>query len=205
MIKLVMLFKRVDSMLYYTFKYPFYKGLFKRIGARTRILKPLKIEGYEHITLGRNVIIGKYTWLAAYPFAGGSVTLEINDEAVIGNFNHIYASEKIVIGKNVLTADKVYISDNRHTYERVDIPVMHQPIKQLEPVTIGEGTWIGENVCIFGASIGKNCVIGANAVVNKNIPDYSLAMGSPARVVKRFCFTDGIWKKVDQNGDFISN
>jgi acetyltransferase-like isoleucine patch superfamily enzyme len=179
--------------------------VFKKMGRRTRILRPLKIEGYQNIILGNKVVISKYTWLAAVPLTGDSVQLEIQDGAVIGNFNHIYATQKIVIERKVLTADKVYISDNLHHFDKVDMAILDQPIKQLLPVIIGEGSWIGENVCIIGASIGKNCVIGANSVVNKNIPDYSVAVGSPAKVIKRFCFTDHVWKKVDLLGDFIDN
>jgi len=173
------------------------------MGSGTRIHKPLKVEGYNNICLGKKVIIGKYTWLAAIALTGKEVTLEIDDGAVIGNFNHIYATRKIVIGKNVLTADKVYISDNLHQYERTDLAILNQPIKQLEDVYIGEGTWIGENVCILGSSIGRNCVVGANSVVNKNIPDYCVVVGSPAKIIKRYCFTDNVWKKTDNNGDFI--
>jgi acetyltransferase-like isoleucine patch superfamily enzyme len=202
MIKIVQF---IHSVYYYFFKYPLYKCLFKKIGCRTRVLNPLKIEGYKNISLGKNVAIGKYTWLAAVPLTGESTILEIHDGAVIGNFNHIYATQKIVIEKKVLTADKVYISDNLHVFNDVTTPIMDQPIRQLAHVTIREGSWIGENVCIVGASIGKNCVIGSNSFVNKDIPDYSVAIGSPAKVVKKFCFTDQIWKKVDSNGNFIEN
>lgn len=205
MIKVLKLFKFFGSIYYYFVIYPFYKMVFKKIGRRTRILRPLKIEGYQNIVLGNKVIISKYTWLAAVPLTGDSVQLEIQDGAVIGNFNHIYATQKIVIEKKVLTADKVYISDNLHHFDKVDMAIVDQPIKQLSPVIIGEGSWIGENVCIIGASIGKNCVIGANSVVNKNIPDYSVAVGSPAKVIKRFCFIDHMWKKVDLHGYFIEN
>jgi acetyltransferase-like isoleucine patch superfamily enzyme len=121
----------------------------------------------------------------------------IGDGSCIGNFNHIYATKSIVIGKNVLTADKVYISDNLHGYEDISLPILHQPIKQIGTVIIGDGSWLGENVCVIGAKIGVNCVIGANSVVTKDIPDYCVAVGSPAKIIKRYCFEKQEWLKVD--------
>ena len=64
----------------------------------------------------------------------------------------------------------------------------------LKPVIIGEGSWLGENVCVCGASVGKHCVIGANSVVTRDIPDYCIAVGSPARVVKRYNFDKNTWE-----------
>jgi len=63
---------------------------------------------------------------------------------------------------------------------------MHQRVRFKREVKIGEGSWIGESACIIGARVGKNCVIGANAVVTSDIPDYSVAVGVPAVVIKQF-------------------
>jgi acetyltransferase-like isoleucine patch superfamily enzyme len=97
----------------------------------------------------------------------------------------------------VLTADKVYISDNQHTYDNPDIPIQNQPIKQCKTIIIKEGSWIGENVCIIGACIGKNSVIGANSFVTHDIPDYTIAVGAPARVIKKYNFKTRKWEKVE--------
>jgi len=66
----------------------------------------------------------------------------------------------------------------------------------LSPVSIGDGSWIGENVCIVGATIGKNCVIGANSVVTKNIPDFCVAVGIPARIIKRYDLNKCAWIRI---------
>ncbi len=161
------------------------------------VQKLLRIDGKQNIHIGNNVIIQKMSWLAAVPLTGEKdCILEIGDGTIIGHFNHIYATGKIVIGKNVLTADKVFISDNQHGYEDITLPILKQAIKQLPPVYIGDGTWIGENSCILGASIGKNCVIGANSVVNKNIPDYCIVVGAPARIIKKYNKISEKWEKV---------
>ena len=64
-------------------------------------------------------------------------------------------------------------------------------------VVVGEGSWLGENVCVMGASIGKHCVIGANAVVTRDVPDYSVAVGCPARVIKRYNPVTQQWQQTD--------
>lgn len=174
-----------------------YRKYFRGIGKNVYINSLLKLNGAKNISIGDNVCIEYKTWLAAIPLTGSSeCTLEIGDECSIGHFNHIFATKKIVISKKVLTADNVYISDNLHSYENINLPIKEQPIKQLNSVYIGEGTWIGENVCIIGASIGKHCVIGANAVVTKDIPDYSIAVGVPAKVIRKYNHNKKQWDRI---------
>lgn len=168
------------------------------------IINPLRIDGMENISLGKGVRIYAKTWLAAVPLTGmPDCLLEIGDGTVIGNFNHIYATHRVIIGKKVLTADKVYISDNLHGYENIHVPIMDQPIVQNKTVEIGDGTWLGENVVIMGSKIGKNCVIAANAVVNRDIPDYCIAAGVPAVIIKRYDTQRNAWFRTKKNGDFL--
>ena len=123
-------------------------------------------------------------------------TLKIDNNTVIGHFSHIIALKDIHIGSNVLMADKVFISDCTHEYEQIDTPIIQQPVRILSPVSIGDDSWIGENVCILGASVGRHCVIGANSVVTKDIPDYTVAAGNPAKILKRYDFLNQCWVKV---------
>lgn len=173
------------------------KKKYRFLSSKAVIQKLLRVDGKENISIEKDVIIQKMTWIAAVPLTNAEVChLKIGEGSIIGNFNHIYATGEIIIGKNVLTADKVYISDNLHQYEDINSPIMFQGIKQLPKLVIGDGSWIGENVCIIGASIGKNCVIGANSVVTKDIPDYSVAVGSPARIIKKYNIISQKWEKV---------
>jgi acetyltransferase-like isoleucine patch superfamily enzyme len=137
------------------------------------------------------------SWLAAVPLTGNdNVHLTLEDGATLGHFNHIYATQSVIIEKDVLTADKVYVSDNLHNYEDVTLPVIKQPIKQCKPVVIGEGSWLGEHVCVIGASVGKHCVVGANSIVIHDVPDYSVAVGAPAEVIKRYDHKTQTWERV---------
>jgi acetyltransferase-like isoleucine patch superfamily enzyme len=169
---------------------------YKKLGWHSYIQKPLKVNGKKNISIGRKVLVQYKTWLAAMPLTGTPhPVLEIGDGSLIGNFNHIYATKKIVLGKQVLTADKVYISDNIHGFEDIHTPVKHQPVVQKNEVYIGDGSWLGENVCVIGAKIGRQCVIGANSVVTRDIPDYCVAAGSPARIIKRYNHDTKSWEQ----------
>jgi acetyltransferase-like isoleucine patch superfamily enzyme len=168
------------------------------------IIDPLKIDGGKNISIGNNCLIQYKTWLAALPLTGADkCQLVIEDGVVIGHFNHIYATKSIVIEKDALLADRVYISDNLHNYSNPMIPIKNQNIIQKNEVVIGSGCWIGENVSIIGASVGKNSMIGANSVVTKDISDYCVAVGIPARIIKRYNFKTNTWERTDSKGIFI--
>ena len=193
-----MILERIKNGFYTRIFKFFYRSKFKMFGNKSHIFFPLKLNGLENISIGDNVHIAYKTWLAALPLTGDvNCNLHIMDGCQIGNFNHIYATKSIIIGKNVLTADRVYISDNLHSYEDIELPILKQPIKQIGNVEIGEGSWLGENVCVLGSKIGKHCVIGANSVVTKDIPDYSIAAGIPAKIIKKYCFNQNEWVKVN--------
>jgi acetyltransferase-like isoleucine patch superfamily enzyme len=97
----------------------------------------------------------------------------------------------------VWTGHHVYITDQNHGYERVDLPISMQTQPE-NPVVIGDGSWIGAgSVILPGARIGKHVAIGANSVVNGEIPDFSVAVGSPAKVVKQYSEHSG-WLPADE-------
>jgi acetyltransferase-like isoleucine patch superfamily enzyme len=169
---------------------------FKRLEFGSMVRKPLRMDGRRFISLGRHVIVQNQSWLFAAQIDEHEPNLFIDDGCVIGNFNHIASVRSVVFGKYVLTADRVYVSDNVHEFEDVNTPIMNQPVRFKSAASIGDGSWIGENVSIIGARIGKHCVIGANSVVTRDIPDFSVAVGAPATVIKRFNPTSNRWERV---------
>ena len=190
---------RVTRKIRHIFYYLLNRTKFQSIAYSTDIHKGVKIDGKSNLSLGEHVIVQRFSWLGALPLTGEeSCSLEIEEGSVIGSFNHIYATHRVIIGKNVLMADRVYISDCSHSYKNVDVPIINQPIKQLNDVIIGNGAWIGENVCIIGCKVGQNSVIGANSVVTSDIPDYCVAVGSPARVIKKYNKKLNRWEDVER-------
>lgn len=179
---------------------------FGQWGRRTLVIAPIAIEGPDRIHLGDDVYVAAQTCLAAVPHTGDTTCrLEIGDSARIGRFNHIYATRLIRIGRQVLTANGVYISDNQHGYRDITKAVVDQPIIQSKDVVIGDGSWIGHNACIAGASIGRHCVVGANSVVTRDIPDYCVAVGAPAIVIRRFDPARAAWFATGPDGAFLDN
>jgi acetyltransferase-like isoleucine patch superfamily enzyme len=84
-------------------------------------------------------------------------------------------------------ARNVYIADHSHAYDDVGVPVLAQGVTRVAPVEIEDGAWLGQNVVVGpGVRIGAGAVVGANSVVLSDVPDYSVAVGAPARVVRTF-------------------
>lgn len=156
------------------------------------IYYPLRIINAKNICIGQHVDIYKngYFWLNSF-----ESKLIIKDRAQIGAFSHITAMKTVTINKNVMIADKVFITDFNHCFNDINTPIRDQGILFIGNVEIGEDSWIGENVSIIGANVGRHCIIGANSVVVKDIPDYSIAVGSPARVIKKYDFDKEEWVK----------
>jgi acetyltransferase-like isoleucine patch superfamily enzyme len=146
----------------------------------------MRLRNVEHIYIEDNVTVNKYAFLLTLqtdPLKRPKLIL--GEGSIIGHMNHITCIDQISIGRRVLTADRVYISDHSHDFSNPDLPIMEQGLSSKGKISIGDGTWIGENAVVLCCSIGKHCVIGANAVVIHDVPDYCVAAGIPARVIKR--------------------
>jgi acetyltransferase-like isoleucine patch superfamily enzyme len=161
-------------------------GAFAEFGPRSVIQPPVRLVGEAAIAIGSDVWVGAGSWLQSLSETDG-VTLSIGDGTSISGNVVISAARSVRLGKKVLLARGVYISDHIHNYGDTTKAVLDQGIGRVEPVEIGDGAWLGENVVVCpGVSIGRGAVIGANAVVTTDVPDHSLAVGAPARVVRSF-------------------
>lgn len=126
--------------------------------------------------------------------AGANINIEkgasFSRNVMLGNNSGIgYKCEVApgtTIGDNVMMGPEVVIYNVNHSYGRTDIPMCEQGFQKERNVTIGNDVWIGRRAIILpGVTIGDGCIIGAGAVVSKNIEPYSIAVGNPARVVKK--------------------
>jgi acetyltransferase-like isoleucine patch superfamily enzyme len=157
-----------------------------------------KIVNGKRICFGNHVSIMPYNMIVCID---EKASLKIGENVEIGMFSRIACINRIELGKCVVTGPHVFIADFSHEYRDVSKPILWQdtPITSENRVVIGDETWLGTNVVISGKiSIGKHCVIGANSVVTTDIPDYSVAAGIPARVIKRYNFTTECWEKVER-------
>lgn len=193
---IIVYFKRILSAPARIIRYIDNRTKYGNISWHTTLEKQLRVTCKRNIFLAPYSTIKKYCWLAAEPLTGADTCrLVINKGCSVGDFAHIYATKEIVLEKDVLLANFVYISDNVHGFENINLPIIKQQVIQRNTVRIGEGSWLGEHVCVIGANIGKHCIIGANSVVTHDIPDYCVAVGAPARVIKRYNFETKQWEK----------
>jgi acetyltransferase-like isoleucine patch superfamily enzyme len=160
---------------------------FREIGAGSSIAPPFRFYGLGRISLGEDVVIHRDCWIHVLENHDHESTpnIIIKSGASIGMGATISAAQKVIISENVLLARNVYISDHAHAFENIEVPIMHQGIAGIAPVTIGRHSWLGQNVVVLpGVTIGEHCIIGANSVVKSSIPDFCVAVGAPARVVR---------------------
>ncbi len=163
------------------------RGSFRRFGGRSVIVPPLRVSGERWIEVGAGVTIGADCWLQVLSVGrvGEDGALRIGDGTSIAGSCTVSVARSVDIGKRVLIAGNVYISDHRHSFDDPVVPIADQGIADIRPVKIGDGAWLGRNVVVCpGVTIGRHAVVGANSVVKHDVPDYAVAAGAPARVVR---------------------
>lgn len=161
---------------------------------------PFDIRNKKNIQIGNGLTTGFGCRLEVHPIKQTNDKLLIIGKNVeINDYVHIAAGESVIIGDNVLLASKIFISDINHgsyTCPKHDSPLIppNKRENSTSPVVIEDNVWIGESVCVLsGVTIGKGSIIGALSVVTKDIPPYSIAVGSPAKVVKQYDFEKQEW------------
>lgn len=165
-----------------------------KVGKHSLICYPcfLQGSGQKRIMIGNYTVIYGHCILGCWERYGEqmfSPTLTIGNHCNIGEYNHITACNKIVIGDGLLTGRYVYIGDNAHgslSQEESLIPPVQRLLKSKGEVMIGNNVWIGDKVTVLGGvTIGDNVIIGANSVVTHDVPANSMVAGVPAKVVKQ--------------------
>ena len=160
---------------------------FREFGPGSRIVPPFTFWGLNQMSVADRVIIQRDCWIHV---VGGytdekSVKIVIKSHASIGKRTAISAAEQITIGEYVMIGSNCLITDHSHVFQDLARPVMEQGVDSIKPVSIGRESFVGNNVSVQpGVTIGRHCVIGTNSIVSSSIPDFSVAVGMPARVVK---------------------
>jgi acetyltransferase-like isoleucine patch superfamily enzyme len=168
-----------------------------KIGKDSRLLPPRQLDGEAYIQIGDRTTIGKDAWLSAYDHyqeARYSPSLVIGNDVCIGNFACITCISGIVIEDGCLFSEFVYISDHVHGFSPEGGLLKMQPLVSKGAVHIGAHTFVGYRACVLpGVILGQHCVVGANSVVTRSYPDYSMVAGVPARLMKRYSFGQHAW------------
>jgi lipopolysaccharide O-acetyltransferase len=163
------------------------------------------IRGLRFIELGENVCAGRGLWLEAvsrYQGVDYTPRIVIGDNAAMSHYVHIAATNLVQIGSNVLFGSKVLVTDHHHGDYQLAHSSPHQPPIQRTLTShlstiIEDNVWLGDGVVVMpGVTIGYGCIIGANSVVTRDIPPFTIAAGVPAVALKTFDFASHQWRKL---------
>lgn len=169
-----------------------------------------RVNGVSHMKIGQHFSAARGLWMETIDTYGEgkqaqhfTPQLIIGDDVSLSEYVHIGCVNRIEIGSHVLMGSKIYITDHNHgTYrgsqpDSPDVPPAQRPLTVGETVTIEDNVWIGEFCTVLpGVTIGRGSIIGSHTTVTHDIPPGSIAVGSPARVVKQWDEASGTWKKV---------
>ena len=140
------------------------------------------------LRIGKGTLLEPGCWITIAD--EGRVT--IGEGCFLNKNTMIAAQNEVVVGDHVMFANGCFVSDAAHGYDRKDIPVTWQGFTSKGPTRIGSNCWFGVNCVVnTGVTIGERCVIGANSVVTKDLPDGVIAAGVPAKVIREIEFREG--------------
>ncbi len=177
---------RCASLVSALWHYVRWRRRFYSFGWRSRLGRCDMLTNPRAIAIGRRVLIRKGARLEAVGSdPGDGPKLIIGDGTAIQFYFHCGAAGRVTIGRNVLVGGRVYITDHDHSYEEPDLSARESPRLKVAPVDIGDGAFLGEGCVILkGVRIGKRAVVAANAVVTRDVPDFTVVAGVPARIIK---------------------
>lgn len=175
-----------------------YSPFFKKFSFPSHIGVPLFTLGLKRVTVNKRVRI--FPGLRVETHKEGTITFEQN--VSIGQNFHITSAGNLIIGKNTTISGNVFVTNIDHEYTEIGKHILDQPMLVKE-TRIGENCFIGFGVAIqAGTVLGNQCVVGASSVVRGNFPDYSVIVGIPAKVIKRFNPDLKEWVKTNPDGSF---
>lgn len=175
----------------------------KRIGKNSYIDKTVSIYGWNHIKIGNNTIIGESSWLNVNCRIKDCFHLIFGDYCYIGRRNLFSSGRELKISDFVMISNDCKFLGNNHIFSDPFNPYVSTGSTSEEIMTIGTNCWIGAGVTVLGdIRIGHGSIIGAGSVVTKDIPPFSIAVGNPCKVIKRFNFKDLRWQNIK---DFLKD
>lgn len=191
---------KITRKIGFIFRYLIFKHKFGSVQGIVKLGKNLTILNPQCIFLGKIKGIGDNTYLGPVVESVGvkyNPKIVIGDGTWIGKNCSIASIHSVTIGKDVLFAGHVHITDHSHGYEDIEVPISKQQLISKGPIEIEDQCWLGFGAEVLsGVHIGKHSIVAARAVVTKDVPPYSLVAGNPARIIKQYNFQSRQWERV---------
>lgn len=170
-----------------------YKLLLNKIGMPSYLGKPLYIEGGKGISIGSRVRI--FPGIRLQTINHGRIKIG-NNVAIEQNVQIVSMTSKVSIGNDVTIAANVFISNVNHNYTNISRSVMDQG-DTIRDTKIGDGCFLGYgSVLLPGTILGQHCIVGSNAMLNGTYDDYTVIVGAPGKVIKKYNIQEKKWEKV---------
>ena len=181
----------------------FYK---KDIGKNSYIDKTVNVFGWNHVSIGKNTLIGEQSWLNVNGRIQNHKHIKIGNNCYIGRRNLLASSKELIISDYVMTSNECKFLGSNHVYSNPLEPYIATGTMDNDVLKIGVNVWIGAGAIVLGAvTVGHGSIIGAGSVVTKDIPPFSIAVGNPCKVVKRFNFKINDWERVSEFDEKLEN
>ena len=165
------------------------------------IANPIYLSRINKIYIGKRVRIFPNSRIEV---VSDNASIIFEDNISIGQNFHVTAGSKLIIKKNTTIAENVMVTDIDHDYKEIGKHILDQKYI-INKTEIGENCLIGFGAVIqAGTILGKQCVVGANAVVRGTYPDYSVIVGVPGKIIKRYNHENNKWQKTNSSGDYIN-
>ncbi|MFT5260758.1 MAG: acetyltransferase-like isoleucine patch superfamily enzyme [Saprospiraceae bacterium] len=182
----------------------FFPMVFKSVGKKVIFGHHIDLRNPGRVSIGSNCVFDDYVQFSArgenddgihiadktligpnVRLRSRSGTISIGESSNIGPDCHIGTASKLTIGKHCLFGGHCYIGGQMHSFDDTEIPITEQAMVPTQGVSIGDDVWLGAHVIVLdGINIGHGAVIGAGSIVTKDIPEYAVAVGAPAKVIR---------------------
>jgi acetyltransferase-like isoleucine patch superfamily enzyme len=179
---------------------PFLK---KDIGRRTYIDKTVHITGWKYISIGDYSVVSEHTWINVNQRFPNHRHIIIGSNCYIGRRNIFSSGNQIIIGDYFMSGVECKLLGADHIFDDPCRPYISTGVTSDKSIKIGTNVWLGAGVIVIGnITIGSGSVIGAGTLINKDVPPFSLVIGNPGRIIKRYSFTEKKWLPI---GEFSSD